>query len=575
MAPNKRASSSDEGNDDRDLQLPLCKRKPALPDTSGSSNDMALLLDSAIKKALHETIPPMLQQMIPPIIEQMIPPMLQRYLSSPCDGLSVKRQISPPAGGGRSLQLCLMKGLPSTIFTQINVTAEDSSPLQIAICDATIQQPKFPRVDGPCVKVELCVLKGDFETEDWTSEEFNKNIESPRDGKGPLLKGETVIVVKNGVGCFKKVEFTDNSSWTRSGKFRIGFRLVQSNSSQIVDIKEGRSEPIRVKDKRGVANEKPDRPSLDDRVSCLHKIAKNGPIRKQLSSNGIKTVKDLLRLHTTDQASLRHVQKTCNIPGRSWEKIIEHAKSCELDHEERFVYQYFTGTAQQQPAATLILNCIYEPLEVSSDGQNFYSLESLSLEDKRWVESIKQEAYKNLKDLKPFRACSEMVGMQCGAANQSLENFNFPVSQQGQGDMVQIQASASTASYIGGGAQSVSEQVGCSSQQVADQQVTWEEFVGDNGCSNMSMSAIQIDEFPNYSSDPVYAHPFYSVGGDYGASSSNDSFHNLDVCHYWSSKGGCNTVWAKFRNAVLRNALKWAILYAAKRKAKLVVHYHH
>ncbi|MED6134447.1 hypothetical protein PIB30_037243 [Stylosanthes scabra] len=568
MAPHKRASSSDEGNDERDLQLPLCKRKPALPDTStasgsGSTNDMALLLDSAIKKALHETIPPMLQQMIPPILEQMIPPMLQRYLSSPCYGVSVRRKISPPAGdGGRSLQLCLMKGLPSTIFTQINITAEDSSPLQIAVCDATIQHPKG---DGPCVKVELCVLKGDFESEDWTSEEFNNNIESPREGKGPLLKGETVIVMKNGVGCFKKVEFTDNSSWTRSGKFRIGFRVVQSNSSQIVDIKEGRSEPIRVKDKRGVANEKPDRPSLDDKVSCLHKIAKNGPIRKQLSSNGIKTVKDLLRLNTTDQASLR--QKTCNIPGRSWEKIIEHAKSCELDNEERYVYHYFTGTAEQQPAATLILNCIYEPLEVSSDGQNFYSLDSLSLEAKRWVETIKQEAYKNLKDLKPFG------GIQCGAANQSLENFDFPVSQQGQGDMVQVQPSASTASYIGGGTQSVSEKVGCSSQQVADQQVTWQEFVGDNGCSNMNMSAIQIDQFPNYSDPSLY--PFYSVGGDYGATSSNDSFHNnLDV-YYWASKGGCNTVWAKFRNAVTRNALKWAILYAAKRKAKLVVHYHH
>ncbi|KAL1350716.1 hypothetical protein HN51_014736 [Arachis hypogaea] len=546
MAPNKRGSSSDEGNDDRDLQLPLCKRKAALPDSrisasgSGSTNDMALILEPVIRKVLQEMMPPMLEQVMPRMLEQVIPPILQRYLPSPCDGLSVRGQISPAAGRGRSLQLCLMKGLPATIFTQINITAEDSSPLQVAVCDATIQNSKVTKGDGPSLKVQLCVLKADFESEDWTAEEFNSNIESPREGKGPLLKGDTVITMENGVGFFKNVEFTDNSCWTRSGKFRLGIKVLSSNS----DIKEARSERIRVKDKRGVANEKPDRPSLDDKVSCLRKIAKNGPIRKQLSSNGIKTVKDLLRLLTTDQASLK--QKTGNIPGKSWEKIIEHAKSCAIDNDERYIYQYFAGTAEQPIAASLVLNCIYEPVAISFDGQNFCSLESLNSEGKRWVETVKRQAYKNLKDLKPFGASS---------AGQSLENFDFPVShQQGQAQMVQ--ASASTAS----GAQSVNEQVGCSSQH----QVGREEFVGDSGWSNINM----VDPFPNYS-DPVY--PFYYVGGDYGATSSNDSFPVFDM--HWSSKGGCNTVWAKIRTAVIRNVLKWTILYAAKRKPKLLVPY--
>ncbi|RYR52398.1 hypothetical protein Ahy_A06g027325 isoform D [Arachis hypogaea] len=248
MAPNKRGSSSDEGNDDRDLQLPLCKRKAALPDSrisasgSGSTNDMALILEPVIRKVLQEMMPPMLEQVMPRMLEQVIPPILQRYLPSPWG------QISPAAGRGRSLQLCLMKGLPATIFTQINITAEDSSPLQVAVCDATIQNSKVTKGDGPSLKVQLCVLKADFESEDWTAEEFNSNIESPREGKGPLLKGDTVITMENGVGFFKNVEFTDNSCWTRSGKFRLGIKVLSSNS----DIKEARSERIRVKDKRGV-----------------------------------------------------------------------------------------------------------------------------------------------------------------------------------------------------------------------------------------------------------------------------------------------------------------------------------
>ncbi|XLR67692.1 hypothetical protein HN51_014735 [Arachis hypogaea] len=204
-----------------------------------STNDMALLRESKFKRVLEQVIPPMLEQeippmlkkVIPPMLEQMIPPMLHRSLSSPCHGFLVKRKTSPAAGGGRSLQLCLMKGLPSTIFTHINIRAEDSSTLQVALCDATV---------------------------------------------------------------------------------------LHSKSTAFEFIKEGRSEPIRVKDKRGVANQKPDRPSLDDKVSCLHKISKYGRICRQLSDDGIKTVKDLLRRHTTDQASLRQEVVACHPQRGDW-----------------------------------------------------------------------------------------------------------------------------------------------------------------------------------------------------------------------------------------------------------------
>ncbi|XP_052118502.1 calmodulin-binding protein 60 B-like [Arachis duranensis] len=302
-----------------------------------------------------------------------------------------------------------------------------------------------------------------------------------------------------------------------------GVRVLHSNSSPVADIKEGRSEPIRVKDKRGVANQKPDCPSLDDKISCLHKISKNGRICRQLSDDGIKTVKDLLRRHTTDQASLR--QKNGNIPGKCWEKIIEHAKSCEIDNNERYIYQYFTGTPEQPKAISLLLNCIYEPVALAYDGQNFNSLESLDVESKRCVETIKQDAYKNLNDLKPFEASSE-----CGVVGE------------GQGHMVQPWAM--TASYIGGG-----EQVGCSSQQPL-YEAKWEGY----------MSPLQVDQFLNY---PL------NFGGDYGAKSSDYLFtSSFDM--YLSNKNGGNTQWAK-----LRNALKWTILYAANRKAKLLSHYHY
>ncbi|XLS60506.1 hypothetical protein HN51_014734, partial [Arachis hypogaea] len=74
--------------------------------------------------------------------------------------------------------------------------------------------------------------------------------------------------------------------------------------------------------------------------------------------------------------------KNCNIWGRCWEKIIEHAKSCEIDNNERYIYQYFKRTAEQPIPISLLLNCIYEPVAISYDGQNFCSLESLDVDGK-------------------------------------------------------------------------------------------------------------------------------------------------------------------------------------------------
>ena len=148
------------------------------------------------------------------------------------------------------MQLCFMNGLHPTIFTLSKITAEDGSLLQIALCDTTIQ-PRWVKEDGPLMKLQICALKGDFGSEDWTADEFNDNILSQRRGKPPLLHGHTVVTLSNGVGYVKNVVFTDNSHWTKASTFRIGVKVSQSTSVG-ADIKEGRSEPLRVKDNRGV-----------------------------------------------------------------------------------------------------------------------------------------------------------------------------------------------------------------------------------------------------------------------------------------------------------------------------------
>ncbi|WVZ08650.1 hypothetical protein V8G54_021996 [Vigna mungo] len=52
---------------------------------------------------------------------------------------------------------------------------------------------------------------------------------------------------------------------------------------------------------------------------------------------------------------------------KTWDKIIEHAKECKLDPAERYLYTY--RAMEPEKSVSLILNCIYELVEVIINGQ--------------------------------------------------------------------------------------------------------------------------------------------------------------------------------------------------------------
>ena len=68
-----------------------------------------------------------------------------------------------------------------------------------------------------------------------------------REGKGPLLTGDLQITLRNGVGTLGDFVFTDNSSWIRSRKFRLGLKPFHEFSH----IREAKTEAFAVKDHRG------------------------------------------------------------------------------------------------------------------------------------------------------------------------------------------------------------------------------------------------------------------------------------------------------------------------------------
>lgn len=129
----------------------------------------------------------------------------------------------------------------------------DNSQLQILVVDKNSHQ-MMPVTLSHAIKVEIVVLDGDFpqrEDYSWTSEEFDNSIVKERTGKRPLLTGDLHITVREGSAVIGEIEFTDNSSWIRSRKFRLGARVVPGTNTEGLRIREAMTDAFIVKDHRG------------------------------------------------------------------------------------------------------------------------------------------------------------------------------------------------------------------------------------------------------------------------------------------------------------------------------------
>ncbi|WJX80029.1 hypothetical protein P8452_63080 [Trifolium repens] len=340
--------------------------------------------------------------------------------------LSREKDNEASKSGARTLELHFINNkLPDKIFTQSNIIAKGEPPLQVALFDVGSNSIVN---NGPLssTKIEICALNGEFGScggsEDWTETEFNDNILRQRDGKKPLLVGDhRIITLENGVASISKIMFTDNSRWLRCNKFRLGVKAMQNGEN----IKEGRSQPFRVKDNRGEPYQKhyPPYLNLNDDVWRLEKIAKDGQFHKRLSSKGIHTVKDLLKLLIINESSLHKMFGT--IPKKSWLAIIEHAKLCVVDDYKLYCYSHWTNGQQ----IILIFNAIYELVGVTNDVQNYYLPETLIPSLKNIVEKGKQDAYKNVNNNLELEPIDEafLNSISLAACLKSAAQLDAPV----------------------------------------------------------------------------------------------------------------------------------------------------
>ncbi|KAF5730343.1 hypothetical protein HS088_TW20G00716 [Tripterygium wilfordii] len=290
-----------------------------------------------------------------------------------------------------TLQLVFPKTLTLPIFTGSKVVDTDNCPLQILLVEKLstgCHNQMLPTTLPYPIKIEIVVLDGDFPSGDsqiWTSQDFDNNVLKERTGKRPLLAGDCLIVtMRDGVASIGDFEFTDNSSWIRSRRFRIGARVaLGSTNPDGVRIREAMTEAFVVKDHRGELYKKHHPPSLEDKVWRLEKIGKEGAFHKKLASEGIKTVQDFLKLSTVNPSKLRKILG--GMSDKIWEVTMKHARTCVMGNKH-YIYKGHN--------CTIILNPICEVVRAVIEGQMYFTSD-LTNNIRTYIQSMVREACTN------------------------------------------------------------------------------------------------------------------------------------------------------------------------------------
>ncbi|CAL5363377.1 unnamed protein product [Camellia sinensis] len=293
---------------------------------------------------------------------------------------------------GQNLQLHFRSRLSLPLFTGGKVEGEQGAAIHIVLLDVNTGHVV---TSGPesTIKLDVVVLEGDFNNEDdegWTEEEFESHVVKEREGKRPLLTGDLQVTLKEGVGTLGELTFTDNSSWIRSRKFRLGLK-VSSGFCEGIRVGEAKTEAFTVKDHRGELYKKHYPPALNDDVWRLEKIGKDGSFHKRLNKSRIFTVEDFVRLVVRDSQKLRTILSS-GMSNKMWDALIEHAKTCAMSGK---LYVYYTDDTRN---VGVVFNSIYE-LSGLITGEQYLLSDSLSDSQKLYVDTLVKKAYDNWNDV--------------------------------------------------------------------------------------------------------------------------------------------------------------------------------
>ncbi|KAJ4815653.1 Calmodulin binding protein [Rhynchospora pubera] len=360
----------------------------------------------ALQRVIHEAIKAeninKFLHALEPLLRRVVKEEVESALANHFKAVSrqSEREISPSPSlspsPSQTLQLQFASKLSLPIFTGAKIEAENSSPLTICLVDSSSGFTISAGLELS-LKVEIVVLEGDFDLSEkdtnWTTEEFKNYVVKEREGRRPLLSGDAFVELRDGSGSIGELSFTDNSSWTRSRRFRLG-ALAEDGCLNGLRIKEAVTESFMVKDHRGELYKKHHPPVLGDEVWRLEKIGKDGAFHKRLNKQNIKTVKEFLTLLNRDPARLRNILGN-GMSTKMWEAVVEHARTCVLTNQVH-IYPRPDGTQKQR---TLVFNAVRELKGVISEQGQFISIDDLSEKETAEASTTAEMAYKTWENL--------------------------------------------------------------------------------------------------------------------------------------------------------------------------------
>ncbi|KAK9066494.1 hypothetical protein SSX86_013817 [Deinandra increscens subsp. villosa] len=276
---------------------------------------------------------PILEPLVRRVVKEEVESAMEKHIASMNWDYKYKEDSSVP----RRLQLQFLSGLSLPVFTGTRIEGGDCNSLKVALIDACTGKTVSSGIESSAT-VEIVVLEGDFdsnEVNNWTLEDFTNNIVRERQGKKSLLAGNAFLNLREGIGLVGDLAFTDNSSWTRSRKFRLGAQVIDKCDGD--RVREAKSESFVVRDHRGELYKKHHPPYLSDEVWRLEKVGKGGAFHKRLNKEKIKTVKDFLALYYLDPARLRNILGS-GMSTKMWEAVVEHARRCMVDDKKLYLY---------------------------------------------------------------------------------------------------------------------------------------------------------------------------------------------------------------------------------------------
>ncbi|KAL2482467.1 Calmodulin-binding protein 60 A [Forsythia ovata] len=373
----------------------------------------SVVLEVMNLRRLQHIMEPVLEPLIRRVVKEEVDSALKKYLISM--NRNCGKDLHPSES--RSLQLCFSNAISLPVFTGSRIEGEECSNLKVALVDDLTGQVVS---SGPecSAKVEIIVLEGDFDGDEggnWKIEEFKNNVVRERAGRKPLLSGDTILTLQYGEGSVGDILFTDNSSWTRSRKFRLGARVMDNFDG--IRIREAKSESFVVRDHRGELYKKHHPPSLSDEIWRLEKIGKDGAFHKRLRKERVNTVRDFLTLLFLDPTRLRNILGT-GMSAKMWEVTVEHARTCVLDKK---LYLYNASGSQQMNG--VVFNVVGQVLGQFL-GCQYVAADKLSEAEKADARNLIISAYRDWEKVITFDDESSLMdALTCSSNFLSSSNL--------------------------------------------------------------------------------------------------------------------------------------------------------